>query len=60
MTITRDDCFCDNPDCRATTSVDSERFARWETVAVAEAAETIEDAHLCEGCSGRRAEGHSL
>lgn len=60
MTITRGECFCDNPECRATTSAGSKRFRRWEVIAAEAAADPIEDAHLCERCAGRRAEGRSL
>jgi hypothetical protein len=60
MTITRNVCFCDNPDCRASTPVAAERFADWETVSEDGVVTGVADAHLCERCSGRRTAGQSL
>jgi hypothetical protein len=60
MTITRTDCFCDNPECRASTSLAELRFADWETISVDRADGRFADAHLCERCSGLRAAGQSL
>jgi hypothetical protein len=60
MTIAFGECFCDNPQCRAITPASSERFVRWEVIAVDGAGEGFSDAHLCERCSARRADGRSL
>jgi hypothetical protein len=60
MTITRTDCFCDNPECRASTSVAEHRFSDWETISVDGVGAAFVDAHLCERCSGLRAGGQSL
>jgi hypothetical protein len=60
MTITRNVCFCDNPECRASTAVAAERFTDWETIAGDAAVTGVADAHLCERCSGLRTAGQSL
>jgi hypothetical protein len=60
MTITRKVCFCDNPECRASTPVAADRFADWETISGDGVVAGVADAHLCERCSGLRTAGLSL